>query len=243
MGQSMADRGRPPEPSTCHACVVSGPGLVLDFDGTILDTERPLFQAWSEVWDAHGHRLALADWQQNIGTEDTFDPRGELERRLGRALDPDVNDRRMARRDQIQAGYRPRAGVVRWLAEAHDSGVPVAVASSSPRPWVEGHLTRLGLRRYFSCLVCTDGVVPAKPAPTSYRLACERLGVDPWRSVAVEDSPHGVSAAVTAGLFTVAVPHGLTQDLDLSAADLVSDSLERLDLTEMLARAAGRADR
>lgn len=223
--------------------MVSGPGLVLDFDGTILDTEQPLFQAWSEVWDAHGHQLALSDWQQNIGTEDTFDPRQELERRLGRALDSDVNDRRMVRRDQIQARYRPRAGVVRWLAAAHHSGVPVGVASSSPRAWVEGHLTRLGLRGYFSCLVCTDGVVPAKPAPTSYRLACERLGADPWQSVAVEDSPHGVAAAVTAGLFTVAIPHGLTVGLDLSAADLVSDSLDRLDLTETLAKAALRADR
>ncbi len=96
MGQSMADHrpaqrseASPVPASTWHAWVVSGPGLVLDFDGTILDTERPLFQAWSEVWDAHGHRLALADWQQNIGTEDTFDPRHELERRLGRALDPE----------------------------------------------------------------------------------------------------------------------------------------------------------
>jgi HAD superfamily hydrolase (TIGR01509 family) len=215
---------------------------VLDFDGTILDTERPLYQAWSEVWDAHGHQLALADWQKNIGTEDVFDPMRELERRLGRALHPDVNDRRQDRRDQIQARYRPRAGVVRWLVEAHDSGVPVGIASSSPRAWVEGHLTRLGLRGYFACLVCTDSEVPAKPAPISYLLACERLGADPSRSVAVEDSPHGVAAAVAAGLFTVAVPHELTVDLDLSAADLVSDSLEHLDLTETLARATARAE-
>jgi hypothetical protein len=52
-----------------------------------------------------------------------------------------------------------------------------------------------------------------------------------------------VAAAVTAGLFTVAIPHGLTVGLDLSAADLVSDSLDRLDLTETLAKAALRADR
>src|ERR1700722_15316715 len=99
-----ADRGRPP---ACHAGPVGGPCLVLDFDGTILDTEAPLYRAWSEVWDAHGHRLARADWQRNIGTDDVYDPLVELEARLGRALPPDVNLRRQARRDEIQADQAP----------------------------------------------------------------------------------------------------------------------------------------
>ena len=82
-----------------------------------------------------------------------------------------------------------------------------------------------------------------KPAPTSYLLACEKLGADPERSVAVEDSPHGVVAAVAAGLFTVAVPHGLTSGLDLSAADLVTGSLDDLSLSDALERAAGQPGR
>ena len=119
----------------------------------------------------------------------------------------------------------------------------MGIASSSPLEWVEGHLDRLGLRGSFSCLVCRDDHVPAKPSPTSYRLACARLGADAGRSVAVEDSPHGVAAAVTAGLFTVAVPHDLTSDLDLSAADLVLTSLDDLTLSDAVARAAGRPGR
>jgi putative hydrolase of the HAD superfamily len=75
----------------------------------------------------------------------------------------------------------------------------------------------------------------------SYLVACERLGADPSRSVAVEDSPHGIAAAVSAGLFTVVTPHGLTNDLDLSAADLVVASLLELDLSEALAMAHRRA--
>ena len=215
---------------------------MLDFDGTVLDTEEPLYRAWSEVWDEHGHQLAMVDWQRNIGTDDAFDPQVELENRLGRTLDPNVNHRRLIRRDQIQARHEPRPGVVRWLSEARDTDIPVGIASSSPLEWVEGHLGRLGLSEFFSCLVCRDGEVPAKPAPTSYLLACERLGCDPKRSVAVEDSPHGVAAAVTAGLFTVAVPHGLTANLDLSAADLVAGSLNDLTLADALARASRRSE-
>ncbi len=214
--------------------------LVLDFDGTILDTEESLFLAWSELWAAHGQALERTDWQENIGTEDVFDPWAELERRLGRPLDAGLEEHRRARRDEIQAERGPRPGVLDWLSQAERSGIAVGIASSSPFEWVDGHLARLGLRDRFSCLVCRDEHMPAKPSPSSYLVACERLGADPSRSVAVEDSPHGIAAAVSAGLFTVVVPHGLTNDLDLSAADLVVSSLLELDLSEALAMAKRR---
>ena len=58
--------------------------------------------------------------------------------------------------------------------------------------------------------------------------------------MAVEDSPNGVRAAVAAGLLTVAVPHGLTADLDLSPADMLIGSLEELSLLDALERARRR---
>lgn len=245
MTESMADRPVPRGHGHPPAMIwpIRGTCLILDFDGTILDTEESLYRSWAELWDDHGHRLALADWQANIGTDDVFDPLAELETRLGRSLDAGDQDRRRRRRDEIQAQHGPRPGVLRWLSEAEASGIPVGIASSSPLEWVEGHLDRLGLRGSFSCLVCRDDQVPAKPSPTSYRLACAQLGADARRSVAVEDSPNGVTAAVAAGLFTVAVPHDLTSGLDLSAADLVLASLDDLTLSDALSRAAGRAGR
>ena len=214
--------------------------LILDFDGTILDTEEPLYLSWAELWQEHGQELALARWQTNIGSDDTFDPWGELERLVGSPLASSLQERRRRRRDELLARQELRPGVLDWLAQADDLGVPVGVASSSPPHWVEGHLDRLGLRQRFGCLACCDGVVPAKPDPTSYRLACERLGAVPQRSVAVEDSPAGVSAAVKAGLLTIAVPHGLTASLDLSAADLLVASLAEVTLADFLEQAGRR---
>jgi HAD superfamily hydrolase (TIGR01509 family) len=213
---------------------------VLDFDGTILDTEQPVYQSWAELWAEQGVDLARARWQAIIGTDAGFDPWTELQVELGRALDPALQERRRIRRDQLQAAYRPREGVLEWLGEARQLGVPVAIASSSPVEWVRGHLDRFGLGSEFAVLVCRDDVVPPKPDPTSYREACQRLGADVHRSAAVEDSHHGVAAAVAAGLFTVAVPHGLTNDHDLSAADLVVSSLATLGLADVLDRAARR---
>jgi HAD superfamily hydrolase (TIGR01509 family) len=217
--------------------------LVLDFDGTILDTEEPLYRSWVEFWDDHGQQMERSDWQRNIGGDDLFDPWTALERRLGRALEPGLQDRRRLRRDEIQAGQPLRDGVLAWLAGAEALGIPVAVASSSSHEWVDGHLDRLGIRHRFTELVCRSEDVPAKPQPTSYRLACEHLGADPACSVAVEDSPNGVAAAVAAGLYTVAVPHPLTRDLDLRLADLVVDSLWSLSVAEAFDRAARRSDR
>ena len=217
--------------------------LVLDFDGTILDTEEPLYRSWAELWDDHGHQLSLTDWQQNIGTVDSFDPWAQLEHRLGRPLDPGVADRRRRRRDDLQSHNGTRPGVRSWLAEADRLGVPVGIASSSPIDWVEEHLERLGLREQFGCVVCVDHRIPAKPEPTSYLEACRHLASDPSRSVAVEDSPNGVAAAVGAGLFTVAVPNRLTVGLDLSAADVVADSLDQLTLLETLGSASLRLER
>ncbi len=214
---------------------------MLDFDGTVLDTEEPVYRSWWELWEDHGHELARVDWQALIGTDVGFDPRRELERRLGRPIEPGRLARRILRRDQLQQEHAVRDGILAWLDDAAGAGVPVGIASSSPRHWVEDHLGRLGLRDRFSVLVCAGDGVPAKPDPTSYRQACGQLGADPSRSVAVEDSPHGVMAAVAAGLFTVAVPHALTFDLDLTTADLVADSLLELSLGEALRRAGARS--
>ena len=219
---------------------MTGPCLILDFDGTILDTEISIYEAWSELWDDHGHKLELTDWQQNIGSEDVFDPWVELEHRLGRPLDQALQGQCSARQTQLLADLGPRPGVLRWLSDAEALGIPVGIASSSPSEWVEGHLVRMGLRESFSCLVCRAAEVPAKPDPTSYLLACDRLGGHPSRSVAVEDSPHGIAAAVAAGLFTIATPHGLTLDLDLSAADIIASSLDTVTLSDALANASTR---
>jgi putative hydrolase of the HAD superfamily len=210
--------------------------LIFDFDGTIVDTETTLFQAYAEVFDDHGHVLDRDRWLSVIGTDNDWDPLRDLEVLVGEPLPDAVHDQRRARRDQLieEAGIRP--GVLAWLDEADELDIPLGIASSSPIEWVERHLDRLGLLERFACFACCNDVIPAKPDPTSYRLACEALHARPDRSIAVEDSPHGIAAATGAGLFTVAVPHGLTSSLDLSRADLVLPSLADVTLREVLER-------
>lgn len=211
--------------------------LVLDFDGTVLDTEWPAYRAAAELWAEFDIELAVEDWAWRIGTNGHDDPFTELEKRLGRRLDPALQEWRIARKNQLTDEAPLRPGVQRWLDDAHRLGVPVGIASSSPLSWIERNLTRLGLLDRFACFACVDEL-PAKPDPTSFRHAVEQLGGDPGRSVAVEDSGHGVTAAVEAGLFTVAVPHDLTSHMDLTIAHVQLTSLEELTLEDALHRAA-----
>lgn len=215
--------------------------LVLDFDGTILDTEEPQFLAWAELWEEFGHELSVAEWQMHIGELDTFDPAAELANRTGREIAPSRHVERRRRRGELQALTGPRDGVEEWLEDAAVLGIPVGIASSSPWEWVEPHLDRLGLTSRFACIVCSSTAIPPKPAPDSYLAACNLMEAEPRLSVAVEDSPHGIRAAVAAGLFVVAVPHGLTGTLDLSAANVRLQALSQMKLSEAVATAVQRS--
>jgi putative hydrolase of the HAD superfamily len=122
-------------------------------------------------------------------------------------------------------------------------GVAIGIASSSSRGWLDRHVTRLDLIDRLGAWIGADMVGGrGKPHPDVYLRACADLGADPARSVALEDSAHGVAAAHAAGLAAVAVPSRITVHQDLSAADLTVASLEELsvaDLAMLVDRVAG----
>ena len=209
--------------------------LVLDFDGLILDTEVPVFRSWEKVYLDHGVTLDLAMWRTIIGT-DGYDPAAELDAQLGRTLDwATINAARRSHRDELQELERVRPGVVEWLNAAVSLGLSTAVASSSPRVWVETHLGQHGMGETFSCIRCRDDVGVAKPDPAVYTAVLEALGVEGEQAIAVEDSVHGLTAAKAAGLWCVAVPGQLTKGMDFSAADVVLDSLADRQLEDVIA--------
>ncbi|HZQ27632.1 MAG TPA: HAD-IA family hydrolase [Acidimicrobiales bacterium] len=215
--------------------------VVFDFDGLVVDTEACEFESWQGVYRDHGVELALAEWVACIGTVGGFDPLGRLEELVGAPVDRDVVLRdRSARNNALVSVAGVLPGVEDRLAEAEALGWSVAIASSSPQWWVERHLGRIGLVDTFAgaglhCRDSASGLAP-KPAPDLYLAAVTALGVEPGEAVAFEDSPNGVAAAKAAGLWCVAVPHDLTRDLDLSAADVVVDSLVSVRLADLAAQ-------
>jgi HAD superfamily hydrolase (TIGR01509 family) len=212
--------------------------VVFDFDGLILDTETPIFEALAQVYDRHGHVLERDFWRTVIGRgHDYFDPMADLERRLGHGLDQEaLRADELSLRNELLAVQPVLPGVLDWRAEADALGLRQGVASSSSRAWVLGHLERLGLAGGWDCIRCGDEVAAAKPAPDVYLAVVDCLGLEAGMVLAIEDSAPGVASAKAAGLHCVAVPSRMTAGSDFSRADLLLDSLDGVTLGEVLRR-------
>jgi len=212
--------------------------LIFDFDGLILETELPDFQSWQEVYSHYGATLSLTTWLPLIGTGSssrTFHPHDYLEAQLGQPLNrEEIRTLRRRRYAELVEAQSLLPGVAAVIAEAKQRGLQLAVASSSSRQWVTGHLRRRGLEAHFDCIVCGDEVPQAKPSPDVYRAALTQLGIQANQAIAFEDSPNGVQAAKRAGIFCVAIPNPLTQQLLFVQADLRLPSLADLSLEDLL---------
>jgi HAD superfamily hydrolase (TIGR01509 family) len=212
--------------------------LIFDFDGLILDTEEPIFRSWKELYLSYQFDLSLTSWADTIGrseAEAPFDPRQDLEKRLGYSLDwTEIGPRRRQRELELIAAQPVLPGVEDYLKNARQLNLKIGLASSSDINWVAGHLARLGLLSYFDCLRTSDDVVYTKPAPDLFLAALECLNVDPQEAMVFEDSPNGILASRLAGIFCVAVPNLLTRQLDLAQADLRLNSLADLSLDKLL---------
>ncbi len=211
-------------------------GLIFDFDGLILDTETPSFQAWQEVFERRGCELTLETWADCIGrSQDAFDPCDYLEACLGHSIDrARVFAEEQKREAELIRKQPVLPGVLGTIAAAKQHGLKLGVASSSDREWVIGHLARVGLIEEFDAIRCADDVEHAKPAPDLYLAVLETLRLQPRQAIAFEDSPNGVLAAKRAGVFCVAVPNRLTQHLSFDhEADLTVTSLQQIVLAKL----------
>jgi HAD superfamily hydrolase (TIGR01509 family) len=210
---------------------VSVDAYVFDFDGLILDTESSAYHSIVEEFAAIGHEFDLLTWQECIGAGWALDWLDELERRCPTPIDRDeVIERRRRRKLAMLESCTVLPGVVERIAEARAHGLGLAVASSSPRDWVEPHLDRLGLLDSFDAVLTRDDVEHAKPAPDLYLAAAGALDVVPALAVAFEDSHNGCRAAKAAGMWCVIAPNAITADQDFSGADLVVSSLADVHL-------------
>jgi len=211
--------------------------VVFDFDGLILDTELPEYTTVKAEFEAHGVELPLDEWLDIIGSADHPHWLDWLESLVDGPLEREVvHARRLAAHHEMIMRNEVLPGVTELLDEAEALGIPAAVASSSPRSWVAGHLERLGLLGRFGALRTREDVERAKPWPDLFLAAVDAVGAPPAAAVAFEDSRNGSLAAQAAGLFCVVAPNSLTQAQDLTHADLVVASLADVSLADLATR-------
>lgn len=203
--------------------------VVFDNDGLLLDTEQAWTRAEEILWGRRGRTFTLEQKLVLIGSSGA-----QLALKLAALLEEDlatgpalVEELHELVMEEALKPVSPRPGALALIGVLQEAGLPMAVASNSPRVFLDRVLHGAGLDgpgSPFAATVAGDEVPNYKPAPDIYLAACERLGVAPADAVAFEDSPPGVAAAKAAGIHVVGVPY--VADTALPDADAIASALD-----------------
>ncbi|MEU6068199.1 MULTISPECIES: HAD family hydrolase [Streptomyces] len=202
--------------------------VLLDMDGTLVDTEGFWWDVEVEVFARLGH--ALDDSWRHVVVG------GPMTRSAGFLIEATGADITLAEltvllndgfEDRIGRTLPLMPGAARLLAELYEHEIPTALVSASHRRIIDRVLASLG-RQHFALSIAGDEVSRTKPYPDPYLLAASGLGVDPARCAVVEDTATGVAAAEAAGCQVVAVPS--VAPIAPAARRTVVTSLEEVDL-------------
>ena len=219
--------------------------VIFDLDGLILDTEelwndvreglaRERGGRWSDQAQADMMGMSSVEWSRYMhDVVGLPDPPEEINREVVRRMMQRYSEQLPLIDGAVAAVERMTA---RW---------PLALASSSNRELIDHALEVSGLARYFRATVSSEEVERGKPAPDVYLEAARRLGVEPTRCAAVEDSASGIQSAHAAGMRVVAIPNAAfppPRDV-LALADVVLDSIAELGPDSVSEQEQSRGER
>jgi beta-phosphoglucomutase-like phosphatase (HAD superfamily) len=200
-------------------------------DGVLIDTTDLHYAAWSALMKSYDVDLTWEKFLSTFGMTNPavlrifFDnPTPEMIEDLG-------NRKEIEFRSRVPGNVSVLPGVIHWLGNFRTFGWQQAIVSSAPVENIDLLVDETGIRGEFDVLVSSTNL-PSKPDPAVFLEGSRLLAVPPERCIVIEDSPHGVAGAKTAGMLAVAV--ATTHPLDeLQAADLVLDNLSQLKKTDL----------
>lgn len=210
--------------------------LIFDFDGLIIDSETPTLRSWQEIFQSYDLELPMEEYYLTIGTTDhLFDPLENLIQHVDDHIDKaEIKSKHRSRMLDLINENDLLPGIEDYLIRAKQIDLRIGIASSGVGYWINQLLELKKISQYFDCVVTSDMVKFPKPEPDLYLRALQLLDTLPQQAIAFEDSPNGISAAKQAGIFCVAIPNQLTQNMDLSQADLLLDSLKQKTLDKLI---------
>lgn len=182
--------------------------FLFDMDGLIFDTEQLFMEQLAAVMADHGYHLTREVYIHTLGMG------GEpLQRYMQgiygeeypfRECSHEANRRVLQIAEHV--GLRVKPQIVETLEQLYRHQKCCAVASSTGSAHVRKYLESAGLMQYFSVIIGGDMVSAAKPDPEIFLTAASRCGVEPGKTVVLEDSENGIRAAHAAGMGTICIP-------------------------------------
>ncbi|WP_159566308.1 hexitol phosphatase HxpB [Budvicia diplopodorum] len=207
-------------------------GIIFDMDGVLVDSEPVWMVVEQELYVKHyGVHLTIDDFKDSAGIRvdrllTTHHQRYSLpmEDVPQRALDVVTEVGR-----RIQTSPEPMRGVFELLETIKQHGLPMVVASSSPKKQIASVLEALNITDYFSHQVSAEGLVNGKPHPAVFILAAEKLGLTADRCIVIEDAVNGMVAAKAAEMKVIVMPaEDQYSDPRFALADAKVESLNQV---------------
>ncbi|MBF7016397.1 HAD family hydrolase [Staphylococcus durrellii] len=196
--------------------------VVFDFDGTIIDTEKHLYEIINKHLIDHNHQpMSLEFYTDSIGGA-AEDLHQFLEDKLGKEqkeqmyIEHHKTSKNLPIFDEVKA-------LMEYLKKRH---IPMAIATSSYRTSIEPTFKKLGLENYIDAVIGREDVSEVKPNPELYLKAVQALNYNPANCLAIEDSVNGATAAINAGLDVIVNTNAMTEKQNFANIAYVSKDVD-----------------
>ncbi|MBQ3131671.1 MAG: HAD family phosphatase [Clostridia bacterium] len=203
--------------------------ICFDMDGVLLDSEVGAFEIMRKTLSRLNVELDIEELLKYIGKTSA-----QIANELVAKYNMGITG------EQLRDKYRetgnfyadsddvvPMPGLVKFLEVLRMDGVKTAVVSSTSSKNVITALNRMGIVKYFDAVICGDMVTNPKPDPEGYLKAAKLVDVLPNDCLVIEDSPHGISAGIAAGMTVVGFSGSEIQQ-DISRAAMKAASFDEL---------------
>lgn len=206
--------------------------VIFDMDGVIIDSEPIHFEVDIQTMRDFGCSISKEELNKYVGTTNEYmytDIKNNY--KIDKSVEEIINYRsEMAKRKVIESDLMPIEGIKELLNDLKDKNIPTAIASSSPRDFIEVVVSKFELDNYFSCILSGEEVENGKPAPDIYVETAKKLGIPSEECIVIEDSKNGVLAAKKAGMKCIGFKNVNSGEQDLSKADCIVNSIVDINI-------------
>lgn len=212
--------------------------IVFDMDGLMLNTEDIFDISGRQLLERRGMQMTKEIHHSMLGRRpnEAFQALKDLTG-ITDSIDDLQQETKQLFADVAKHHLNTMPGLFELLDRIEELGIPKAVATSSPRAYLQDMLNQFELLPRFQFALTAEDVTHGKPHPEIYQQAMRQLNVQPAETLVLEDSETGTKAAAAAGAFAVSVPNQHTTAGDFSMASLVVTSLLDSKLLDLLPQA------
>lgn len=203
--------------------------VIFDMDGLIFDTERQVFEAMRSVAKEIGIEYQLDDFKRTIGVNDEKTKELMVDK-YGEAFS-EVMKRYREEFNNIlhEEGLRVKPGVLELLNMLDQKNIMRCIASASKRDVIKRFLEMSNLEDRFDFYISGSEVDRGKPYPDIFLKACELANKKEKDTIVIEDSLHGLKAAVAANIKCIIVPDLIEPDNEMKRlAHRICDDLNEV---------------